>query len=251
MASSAQIASQLAAYDKKRQSSADVLNSAMKQYGVPEIRGRVAGLRTTLANTETALNNVDPSVTGRTSRSLVTEAQRQRMVTNERAPIAQQYGDQSRALTTESANLSDQEKAAQTLAHGRINDFTAGRDALRSQYEIALARETEARRRAEADRAFNYQKESDARNYSLAASKVASSGSSSSSTPNYQQRSKDKGFNFQDAGGNAISARKFAELTGTDFNTLLRKMAAAGDAGAKDVLKNGGSSKAYKALTWN
>lgn len=145
---------QLQDYDSQRKNSVDVLNEAMSKYGVPEIRSRVSGLRTTLSNTENALNNVDPSVTGRTSGSLVTEAQRQRQVANERAPIAEQYGQQSRALGDESANLSDQEKAAQILAEGSVNDYNAGRTALSSRYETTLARELEQRRREEADRAY-------------------------------------------------------------------------------------------------
>lgn len=253
MASSAQIAGQLATYDKNRKSSADIMSEALKEYGVPEIRSNVANLRTTIANTENALNAVDPSVTGRTSRSLVTEAQRSRIVNNERAPIAEQLSGQGRALSTESANLTEQQRAAETLAQGRINDYTTGRTALQSQYNDALARENEARRRAEADRAFNYTKEKDARDYarSVLAQKTKQDNSdTSTSAPSYQKRN-DGGFNFQDKSGKAISARKYAELTGTDFNTLLKTMAKAGDSGAADVLKNGGSSKAYKALTWN
>lgn len=165
MATSAELAAQIADYDKNKKSSADILNEAMTQYGVPEIRSRVAGLRTTLGNTEAALNAVDPSVTGRTSRSLVTEAQRQRMVANERAPIAQQYSSQSGALTTESANLSDQQAAAKLLAEQKISDYTTGRNALQSQYDTAytreqnaiaqeVARQAAAREQANADREY-------------------------------------------------------------------------------------------------
>lgn len=246
------LAQQLATYDAGRKSSADILNSAMSQYGVPEIRSRVAGLRTTLSNTESALNNVDPSVTGRTSRSLVTEAQRQRMVANERAPIAAQYGQQQGALSNESANLNDEQQAAQALAQGQIQDYTTGRNALQSQYDAAVSREAEVRRQQEADRAYQLQvqQQADANRNAAADRYAKASGSEADATPSSQQRS-GGGFNFQDASGNAISARRYAQLTGTNFNTLLKKMASAGDSGAADVLKNGGSSRAYQALTWN
>lgn len=145
MATAAELATKLAAYDSGKRSSADILNEAMTSYGVPEIRSRVAGLRTTLGNTEAALNAVDPSVTGRTSRSLVTEAQRQRIVANERQPLAQQYSSQSGALTTESANLNDQQSAAKLLAEQKINDYTTGRNALQSQYDIAYTAEQNAK----------------------------------------------------------------------------------------------------------
>lgn len=157
MENSQQLATQLAQYDANRKGSADVLNEAMGKYGVPEIRSRVSGLRTTLTNTENALNAVDPSVTGRTQGSLVTEAQRSKQVANERAPIAEQYGAFSRSLADTQSNLSDQERAAQLLAQGQLNDYEAGRSALSSRYTLALDRENEQRRREEADRAYQLQ----------------------------------------------------------------------------------------------
>jgi hypothetical protein len=163
MENSTDLAQQLAAYDAKRKSSVDVLNEAMGKYGVPEIRNRVSGLRTTLTNTENALNAVDPSVTGRTQGSLVTEAQRQRQVTNERAPIAEQYGTFSRSLGDAQANLTDQERAAQMLAEGQLNDYESGRTALAGRYQLANDREAEQRRREEADRAYQLQVQEAAR----------------------------------------------------------------------------------------
>jgi len=186
MATSAQIAQQLANYDSKRKSSADYVNEAMLQHGVPEIRSRVSGLRTTLANTENALNSVDPSVTGRTSRSLVTEAQRSRIVNKEREPIAAQYGDQSRALSNESANMSEQMKAAQLLAEGQISDYTIGRSALQSRYSDTVASETEQRRRQESDRAFSFQQQQAEKDYRLRlqiANKPSGGGGGGGKTP--------------------------------------------------------------------
>lgn len=168
MASSAQLAQQLAKFDASRKSSATNLTDSMAQYGVPEIRSRVAGLRTTLSNTESALNNVDPSVTARTSRSLVTEGQRQRIVNQEREPIASQYGSISNTLNTESQNLNAQENAARLLATTRDNDYNVGRSALQSSYEKTLAREQAARAQANADRAFRAQQKEADRQYKLA-----------------------------------------------------------------------------------
>lgn len=194
MANSAQIAKQLAQYDKSRKSSDKILNESMAQYGVPEIRNRVAGLRTTLTNTENALNAVDPSVTGRTSRSLVTEAQRSRIVNQEREPIAAQYGQQAGVLSNESANLTAQEQAANQLAQGRINDYQIGRTALQSQYNDAATREAKALAKAQADRAYKLQKQQADRSYKLSlrsaalAEKNASKSSrSTAATPTTSQ----------------------------------------------------------------
>ncbi len=159
---SADIANQIVAYDKNKVTSEGALNDALKEYGIPEIRQNVAGLRTTVANTTAALNNVDPSVTGRTQGSLVTEAQRQRQVVNERAPIAGQ-------LTTFGGQLGDQERTlaentglATTKATNRVNDYTTGRLALQSQYDNEYKREQDTASReaerqafAESQRQFN------------------------------------------------------------------------------------------------
>lgn len=178
---SATLAAQIADYDKKKINSVDALNEAMGQFGIPEIRNRVKGLRTTIANTESSLNAVDPSVTGRTSQSLVTEAQRQRMVANERQPIAEQLSGQNKALGDETVNLNENTQQATQLASNRINDYQTGRQALQSQYDAAFQREqaaaaeaAKARDFAESQRQFNEQ-QATARN---AASYTGGSGGS-------------------------------------------------------------------------
>lgn len=141
MATSAELAAQLAEHDRNKIDSATALNEALKQFGVPEIRDNVAKLRTTVANTTSALNNVDPSVTGRTSQSLVTEAQRQRIVNNERAPIAGQLSEQTGALGEQDQTLRDATQQASTIATNRVNDYVTGRQALQSQYDDTYKRE--------------------------------------------------------------------------------------------------------------
>jgi hypothetical protein len=148
---SATLAKQLQDYDSHKVTSVDALNEALGQFGVPEIRKTVGGLRTTVANTTNALNNVDPSVTGRTQGSLVTEAQRQRQVVNERAPIAQQLTSQTGALGENEKSLQDALGQASTLASNRVNDYNTGRQALASQYDIAYTREQNVAK-AEAER---------------------------------------------------------------------------------------------------
>lgn len=159
------LASQIADYDSKRVNSADATNAALAQFGVPEIRKTVSGLRTTIANTTNALKNVDPSVTGRTQGSLVTEAQRQRQVVNERAPIAEQLGSQTGALGEQTTALNEATDQATRLATNQVNDWNAGRQALQSRYDTTykqeqdslaaqIAREQAQRQQANADREF-------------------------------------------------------------------------------------------------
>jgi hypothetical protein len=165
MESSSAVAGQLADYDSKRVTSEQAMNEALGQYGVPELRKSVADWRTTTANTRNALNAVDPSVTGRTSQSLVTEAQRQRMVASEREPIAGQLNEQTIASGQDEAALRDALGMATTTATNKVNDWNTGRQSLvdrrdtaykREQDDMArqLASEQERRRQMESDRAY-------------------------------------------------------------------------------------------------
>jgi hypothetical protein len=92
----------------------------------------------------------------------VTEAQRQRIVNNERAPIAQDLSGQAQALSQQDQTLKDALDQAGTMATNRVNDYTRGRSALQSQYDDTYKREqdsaAEAARQAaaaEEQRQFN------------------------------------------------------------------------------------------------
>lgn len=195
---SATIAKNIADYDSKRVTSTDALNEALNQFGVPEIRKTVSGLRSTIANTSAALNNVDPSVTGRTSQSLVTEAQRAKMVNNERAPIAQNLSDQSGALGTAQGDLTDANGQATTIATNKVNDYNAGRSALQTQYDSTYKREQDdkaARAAAEAQRiaqeqwqkTFDTNRAESDRNFQLALKQSQASAAGKTSAPSTQQ----------------------------------------------------------------
>lgn len=57
----------------------------------------------------------------------------------------------------------------------------------------------------------------------------------------------DKGYNFTDAGGKAISAAQYAQLKGVPLRTLLSQMAKSGDQGAKTALNYVGDDFGYNA----
>lgn len=225
-------------------------NDTMTKLGIPDARTRVQNLQTQLINSENALKQVDPSVTGRTSNSLVTEAQRQRLVNMERQPLAETYNTENQQYGTEQSNLNNLLGQANQQTSLAESDYKNKRDSLATQLDFAQKQQAAAQAKAEADRQFAESQ----RQFNISSAQKGSKAGSSkaaAATPTSTQRASDKGFNFTDASGNAISARLYAQLTGTNFNTVLKAMAAAGDKGAQDVLKNGGSSKYYKALTWN
>lgn len=160
----------------------DIYNEQSAALGVGDVRGRVSTLRTTLLNTENALNAVDPSVTGRTAGTLTTEAQRQRIVNLERAPIVGQYGQQQGALSNENATLADlMGQAGQTsqLAYqGEQQKLSNAKDI----YSTMVQKEAEARRQAEADRAYQLQMAQFEESKKAAARTAASSGGRSTGT---------------------------------------------------------------------
>ena len=148
-------------YQKGMANPLDLYNQQTTNLGVGDVRGRVNSLNTTLLNTENALNQVDPSVTGRTQGSLVTEAQRNRLVNLERQPIAAQYGQQSNQLNTQQANLRDLLGQASNMSNlemqGQQNKLQALGDIYNKAFTSQQAAEV-ARLQAEA---VAYQKEQD------------------------------------------------------------------------------------------
>jgi len=151
---SATITKQLQDAQNAAENPLDIYDRSVNELGVGDVRNRVNSIRGTLLNTENLLNGVDSSVTGRTSGSLVTEAQRQRLVNLERQPLAQQYGQQQSALGNETANLSD----LLGQASNRSNLISTGQQQkignLKDLLSVATQKEAAARAQAEADRQY-------------------------------------------------------------------------------------------------
>lgn len=152
MPTSAEILGQLQSFQSARRKPQDVLAEQENKLGVSGVRQRQAGLRGAIQNTENLLKQVDPSVTGRTSGSLVSEAQRTKMVANERAPIADQFSEQSRALEGETANLSDLSSSARTAAQLAISADDQQQNYLQSLYQTTYQRERDEQERQERER---------------------------------------------------------------------------------------------------
>lgn len=154
--------SALTAFQGSQKSANDILNDAMTQYGVQGAQTTKDNLETTLNNTTKALNAVPDSVTGRTSRSLVTEAQRQAIVNNEQNPIRQALSDQQGEYGIASNNYSDLSGKATTLANAELGQQTAKESQLEQNYQDAVsqaaaqvAAQQEAAKEAEAKREFD------------------------------------------------------------------------------------------------
>lgn len=133
---------------RNRIGSRNYYGEASKALGVDASQQRSQQLRSVLRGTEQALRGVESSVAGRTQGSLMSNAQRARMVALERQPIAEQFREQQGALSDEDAMLQSLlQQAAQRAGLG----FEADRTRLGSfqgQFDTTVGSETEAARRA-------------------------------------------------------------------------------------------------------
>jgi hypothetical protein len=129
-------------------SAADILNAQKQQYGVQAAQDTVGGLRSAITNTTRLLNQVAPSVMGRTANSLVTSAQANRQIANEQQPIAQNLSQQ----TQDYGNAqSDYEKALQEATTGANMEYGDQQNKLsymQNLYNTLYQREENARQAA-------------------------------------------------------------------------------------------------------
>jgi hypothetical protein len=175
---------QLSEFEKTRKNPLDYYAQQEKELGVGDVRGRVGGLRKAVGNTEALLEGVGASVSGRTSGSNVTEAQRSRLVSLERQPHEEAFGKQQRALGEEQMTLQellgqvgqrsgmmyqsqqDKERALQSAYERSLNEFNSQQDlamklrafeaeqaAQERAYQLEQQKLAEARRAASASMA--------------------------------------------------------------------------------------------------
>jgi hypothetical protein len=174
--SSAAASQALTDFQKTRQTADTALSAGNDKYGVSGLGSQLATLRGLTTNLQNGIRNVDPSVTGRTNGSLVTEAARSAIVNNERQPLVQQYND-----TQGNANaVNDQYNQATSLA-GHYADSVLSEDQnkynqLFGNYTTALGAEQDAAKAAETKRQFDLQLADSQANRAAVAKAAAGSG---------------------------------------------------------------------------
>lgn len=145
---SRQLSQSLSNFRKSRKSQGDYYGRASKQMGVSD--DRIQSIRGGLEDTAKSFIGVDPSVTGRTQGSLVSEAQRRTMVGNERSPLADVYRTQADALSNEADAQQILRGEASAKASTLYERDETTQKSLQKQYKTRLKSEQEAaRRRAE------------------------------------------------------------------------------------------------------
>src|SRR3990167_5938146 len=255
-------------FQKTRKSPTDIINEAMAQYGVPEIRGRVSDLRKTLTNTEQSLRGVEKSVTGRTQGSLVTEAQRSAIANKEREPIMEDYSSISGNLNTEIGDLESALGVAQALSSANVARQEGDYQGLLDRYNITSSAESEMQRRKEAAQAAaESRRQFDLQLQESRASRAGSGGGlgggldlskylggggqalPAGMTEKIDKLGNFKGFAFT-AGNKPVSALNFASKNKMDFGDLLYSMGQSGDSTAQRMynwLKSIGGSDMFKS----
>lgn len=231
-ANSQEALAQLQQTQAQTQNPNDILAGQRQQLGVNAAQDTVTGLRGAINNTTKLLKQVAPSVMGRTANSLVTNAQATKQIGNEQAPIAQNLAEQGSEYNQAASDLDRLESRAGQAASGIYQSQQDRQSYAQNLYNTLFAREqaAEATRQAEIDR----QEQIRQFNESLSAKKaenvpITPQLPQAESAKAFSQKRSSGGFNFQDVNNKAISAAKYAQLTGQNIADVLRKMGEEGD----------------------
>ena len=170
MQPSSQLFSQYQAFQNSRVKPEDYVKRYSTDLGVDDAKARVKSARTAIRSTEDTISAAPQGVAGRTSGSLVTDAQRNRLVQNEIAPLQELMQTQSGAFQDANSDLttlgSELDKrvgyglqADDTQANTLLTLFQAASDSEKQQEAIRQYNESLAEQR----RQFNEQQKAAAR----------------------------------------------------------------------------------------
>ncbi len=126
--------------------------AANNQFNVQGQQQQVQGLRTALQNTTSLLNNVAPSVMGRTANSLVTSAQATRQIAGEQAPIQQNLATDSQAYGNAQSDYQNALGQAESLANANLGYQDKQQSYLQGIYNDLYTKESQANALAEQKR---------------------------------------------------------------------------------------------------
>lgn len=122
----------------------EVMGEAEQKYGLEDRRTRLSNLRNLVGNLSSAVEAVDPSVTGRTSGTFTTEGQRSALVAREQQPILSNLAKQQQALGIEQQGFSEAQNLATQMASALMSQDQTTYQRLLDQYNAALAAEQAA-----------------------------------------------------------------------------------------------------------
>lgn len=157
MENSQTLASQLATYDKSVQNPVDVYNSALNKLGISDARTRVTDLRQSLVNNQNLLDNLSGNIQGRTSDSLVSEAQRQRLYATEAEPIVKMGNQLNNQFGMAEGDYQNIMAEGKTQADLTVQGQQAKRQALLDRLNVAIQNETNTEKKRQWQAEFDSQ----------------------------------------------------------------------------------------------
>lgn len=171
-------------FDKTALNPIDIYNQALEKLGITDARTRVTNLRQALIDNGNLLDSLSGNISQRTSNSLVTEAQRQRLVASEAAPIVG-MGDKlneqfSAAQGDYQGILGEGKTQADYTIEGQNTRRAALMDRLKIKIDQSKDEEEKARWQKEFDRQVALDKQNQSnkdREFALAQQSAARSGS--------------------------------------------------------------------------
>lgn len=154
-ANSAQALASLQQTQAASQDPNTILANQQQQLGVNNAQQTVTGLRGAINNTTKLLQQVAPSVMGRTANSLVTNAQATKQIGNEQAPIQQNLTQEGTDYNQANEDLGQLQTQAQTAASGIYQGQQDKLSYAQNLYNSLYQQEQDAATQAEAKREFD------------------------------------------------------------------------------------------------
>lgn len=139
----------------QQQSPMEMQQQMEQDRGVPEIQQRTKGIRSRINELETILSDLPEDVQSRTEGALLTEAQRNRLLTKEQQPLMENIETSARELGVESQNLSE---ARQGIAQ-MVQNMMANQDRLLEPDRMKISQLSEQAAREMSQ--FNQQQEAE------------------------------------------------------------------------------------------
>lgn len=222
-----------------QQKSADqVYNETNQALGVNQAAETVSGLRGAIARTTSLLNQVAPSVYGRTQNSLVTNAQATRQIANEQAPIQKDLGglgDQYQSASSDLNRLTDQ---ANNRAGATLNQQQTRLSFLQQLFDQLSGREQNAASLAEQQRQFNMTPRGGSGGGGGGSASPSFGPSLGASASAYKvARDSVGGLSFTN-GSKPITAAQYINATGGNWNDLLSLLASSKNPGDAQILRD-------------
>lgn len=160
-----------------------ILQEQNQATGVNAAQQTLTGLRGAIANTTNLLQQVAPSIMGRTANSLVTSAQANHQIANEQAPIQQDLSTEGTQYGNATQDYTNATQQAQTAANLEYSGQKDQQSYLQNLYDTLYGKEQDAAKMAEQQREFDAQQAA-AASFNLDNSPAADTSTASDPTQN-------------------------------------------------------------------